>query len=1051
MRKKLTVTLLAFFTTAFSLVLAQEITVSGKVSDEAGALPGVNIRIKGTNKGAATDFDGNYQITASIGNVLVFSSLGYVTQEITVTGTTHNVTMVEDAGQLDEVVITAFGIKKETKELGYSVTQVKTEDLNLAGQSNGITALQGKVAGLQIRQNSGGAGAGSDISIRGISSLAPGRDNQPLIIVDGIAINNDTFAGSVLPSAGSNSPGSNEQFGFTSRAGDINPDDVESYNILKGAAATALYGVRAANGAIIITTKKGIQGKPKVNFSVNTTFRNVTKTPEQQLKYREGFGGEPRQLYTPETETGFTRVNNGTVFYNWGPKYAADSYTNDDNTIVDLSGDRIYDPMDLFKTGINTQINFNIAGASDKIDYFFSAGNSTDESTVPNSNFDKTTFRFTGGYQVAENFKINTSISYAKSGGKRANGGDKSIISALAYFSNTFPVNDYQNADGSERDYSHGIIDNPRYYAERSSYEDDVNRWIGNITLNYNPLDWMNIVYTAQVDNYADHRDRFVPGDLDSGSQVGGFVVNENVRFVGLESNLLVTMTKDWNDKFTSSLMVGNQVSDRKRNYDRIYGEQLNIPYFNHISNTGIRDNSSSISHLRNTGLYGEIKLGYDNKLFLSMTGRNDWLSTLPTNNRSFFYPSISASYIFSEDFIGDNSILSFGKIRASYAEVGNGPGFAQTDSYILPANGFPFGGVGGYATSISGGNINLVPERSKSIEIGADLRFLKNRLRFDYAYYTTKVTDQIFSTSVPPSTGLSRFVTNAGSYETSGHELMISGDIIKTEDLNWQMIFNFSTNKGKVLDLPDDIDNITYASDGGPEIYSRVKEGDKMGTIYGYKWRRENNGERYIDANGYPTIDRSEGYVIVGNAFPDFVSSIGNHLRWKNIGFNFLLEWSKGGDKYSWARRQMLRNGTSKATELRIRTADYVFSGVMEDPANPGTYIPNTTPAAFGLDEDYYRSWSRYTGAAEAILQDASWIKLRSIGLSYDFSSHLTKWNINSFVLNASANNIILWTPYDGYDPEGSTYSAGSGVYGFSGKGIPLTENYSIGLQIGF
>lgn len=1065
MRQKYLFSLLVLLISATQFIFAQELSVSGKVVDAAGAaLPGVNVLVKGTNNGTSTDFDGNYTIGVAKGEVLVFTFVGFAKQEVAVTGPSLNVMMSEDSGQLEEVVITAFGIEKQTKELGYSVSQVKTEDLDLSGQTNALNALQGRVAGLTITQTSGGAGAGADILIRGISSVAPGRDNQPLIIVDGLPVNNDTFTGNVLPSAGSNADNSSQQYGFTSRAGDLNPDDIESYNVLKGAAATALYGVRAANGAIIITTKKGKEGRAKFGFTASTTFKNVNTTPEYQKTYREGFGvtkpggqpfetiAQPRQLYTPETATGFTRVNSGTIFYNWGPLLSDDTYTNTNGTIVDLSGDKFYDPMDLYKTGINTLINFNVAGATEKMEYFFSVGRQNEESTIPNSDFDKTTVRFNAGYLISDKLKIGSSISYANSGGRRANGGDKSVSSSLAYFSWSYPVNDYKNANGSERDYSLGIIDNPRYYAETSSFEDDVNRWIGNVTLSWVPAAWMNVNYSAQIDNYSDQRDRFVSADLDSGSQVGGFVINENINYLGLDSNLLVTFTHSFSDKFSTSLLLGNQISDRDRDYDRMYGEKLNIPYYNHISNTTVRDNSNAVNHERNVGLFGELKLEYDDKLFLSVTGRNDWLSTLPEDNNSFFYPSVSASYIFTEDLFADSDFFSFGKLRASYAEVGNGPGFAETGQYIYPANNFPFGGVGGYATSTLAGNSNLKPERSKSWEVGADFRFFKNRLRFDYAYYTTAVSDQIFRTTVPRSTGIATYVTNAGDYETWGHELMIAGDLIKNDNWTWELIYNFSTNEGEVTDLPDDIDNITYASDLGPEIFSRVKEGDKMGTMYGYKYRRENDGQLFIGADGYPTIDTRDGYVVIGNAFPDFITSLGSNLRWKNFSFNFLVEWKEGGDKYDWTRRQMLRQGTSIDTEFRVRTADYVFEGVMADPGNSDNFIPNTNPANRGVDEDYYRSWSRYTGAAEVILQDASWVKIRNIGVSYDFAGHfLKKWNITNFILTASANNLLLWTPYDGYDPEGSTYSAGSGIYGFSGQGIPLTENYSFGIQIGF
>lgn len=1049
MRKKHMFSFLVLFIAAAQMLFAQTGTITGTVSDANGiVLPGVNIQVKGTTEGTASDFDGNYSIQAAQGDVLIFSFIGYANQEITVAGATMNVTLQEDADELDEVVVTAFGIQKSTKELGYSVTQVKTADLDLAGQTSAISALQGRVAGLAIRQTSGSAGGGVDILIRGMSSLTPGSNNQPLIVVDGLAINNDTFAGNVLPTSGSNSSGSNEQFSYSSRSGDINPEDIESYNILKGAAATALYGIQGANGVIVITTKKGTQGKAKVNFSASTTFRKVTKTPEMQKLYREGYTGIPEILYTPETESGFTRVSSSTPFHTWGPLYSDDEYITSDGTVVDLSNDRFYDPNDLFKTGVNSQINFNISGASENLDYFFSMGKSSDESIVPDSDYDKNTFRFKGGYQIADDLKINSSVQFTNSGGKRANGGDKSIISSLAYYSHTFPINDFVNADGSQRNYT-PWLDNPRYFAKVSSLEDDVNRWIGNVTLNWTPEEWVNVTYSAQVDNYSDHRNRFVPPELDTGTQVHGFIINENINYTGLESNLIASFTKDWSDKLHSSLTLGNQIQDYKRNYDRMYGEGLNIPHFNHISNTAVRDNSNSISHLRNIGLFGEFKLDYDNKLFLTVTGRNDWVSTLPAENNSFFYPSVSLAYDIHSLF-GENNFFTFGKIRASYAEVGKGTGFGQVGTYYVPDGDFPWGSIGGYRADTSVGDPNLKPQRLQGWEVGADLRFFNNRLRFDYAYYTNVIKNQIFGVTQPYSTGRTSLTRNAGDYENWGHELMISGDVIRTDDLSWELIYNFSKNGGKAKDLPDDIEYVQFAGDGAPEIFLRVKEGDEMGTLYGYTWKYE-NGERYIDGNGYPTLDREDGYQIIGNALPDFVMSFGNNLKWKNLSLNFLVEWKEGGDKYSWARRQMIRNGTSKLTELR-NIDDYVLEGVMADPANPDQFITNTTPTRYGLDESYYRSWSRYTGAAEINLQDASWVKLRNIGISYDLGTFFSdKTRINEFVLSASAHNILLWTPYDGYDPEGSAYSAGSNIYGFSGKGIPLTENYSFGVKIGF
>ncbi|HEX9827234.1 MAG TPA: SusC/RagA family TonB-linked outer membrane protein [Flavobacteriaceae bacterium] len=1044
MKKKLFSLFLFFFTATFSLLFSQNITVSGTVTDASNVpLPGVNIQVKGTNKGTTTDFDGNYSISTNQGDVLIFSFLGFKSKEVTVSESSLNVSLEESADTLNEVVVTAFGIERGTKELGYSVTQVKADDINLSGQSNAIAGLQGRVAGLQISQTSGSTGGGIDILIRGVTSINPGRNNQPLIIVDGLALNNDTFSGSVLPSAGSNSPNSSEQFSFTNRAADINPEDIESFNVLKGAAATALYGVRASNGAIIITTKKGKSGKAKINLTASTSFRNINKTPDLQKTYREGFSGLPRSLYTPDTESGFTRLG-GTVFYSWGPKYSDDSATLGDETVVDLTGDKFYSPYDLFRTGVNSEVNFNVSGANDKFNYFFSVGNDSEKGVLPNTDYNKTSLRFKSGYKATDNFSINTSIAYTNAGGNRANGGDKSVFSSLSYYSATFPINDYQNADGSQRNYSFGVIDNPRYFLEKSPLKDDVNRWVGNMTLNWTPKDWINVSYAAQVDNYSDKRNRFVPPDLDTGTQVGGFIVDQNINFLAIESNLLVSMTKDWSDDLKTTLTLGNQISDSKRDYSFIRGETLNVPGINDLANTINTFAGNDITQLRNVGVFGELKVDYKNKLFLTVTGRNDWISTLPKENRSFFYPSISLAYDVHDLFDKEGNFFTYGKLRASWAEVGKGPLFGQNGHYFISDPNFPFGGAGGYRASTLLGDSNIKPERNRSTEIGADLRFFKNRVRIDYAYYKTRVKDQIFTVGTAYSTGLSGIVRNAGDFETFGHELLLSVDILKNETFSWETYLNWSTNEGKVLSLPDDIESLIFADSGFAGVTSEIRDGDKMGTLYGYKWRYE-NGQRYIGSNGYPVIDTSEK-VKVGNAFPDFISSIGNTLTYKNLSFNFLLEWKKGGDLYDAGRRNSIRNGNLKSTEFRDETI--VLDGVMDD--GNGGFVPNTTEAL--IDQNYYRNASQYNRASEILVQDASWVKLRNIGLTYNFNGTILKTlQVDNLSISASAQNILIWTPWDGYDPEGNQYSAGSNVYGFTGLSTPISESYSFSVKLGF
>lgn len=1046
---------LVLFTTSFTLLYSQNLTVSGSVKDNSGApLPGVNIQVKDSNNGTTTDFDGNYQITVNQGNVLVFSYLGFHTQEITVSGSTLNVTLEEDANQLDEVVVTAFGIKKKEKALGYSVQKVDTKDLNLSGQTNALESLQGQIAGVQINRTSGSAGGGVDILIRGISSVNPGRSNQPLIIVDGVALNNDTFSGDVLPSSGSNATGSSEQFAFSNRAGDINPDDIESYSVLKGAAATALYGIRASNGAIIITTKKGKQGKAKVSLTTSTTFRSVTKTPELQTTYREGHRTttRPGAVANPNEEDGYDDY--GFAFYSWGVPFTDNSYTQEDGTVVDLTKDRFYSPYNLFSTGVNTQVNMNISGATEKLNYFFSTGKSSDEGILPNTNYDKINFRFNGGLQITDNLDISSSVSYSKSGGARGNGGDKSIYSSLSYWSSTYDITDYQNADGTQRNYSKGIIDNPYYFAKTSNLKDNVNRWVANVKANWAPKEWMNISYSAQVDNYSDIRNRFVPSDLDVGTQVGGFIVNENINFIGLESNLLVTFTKDFSEDFTTSLLVGHQISDIKTDYSNIRGETLNVPGINDLSNTLNIFARKSISQLRSVGVFADLRLDYKDRLFLSFTGRNDWLSVMPTNNRSFFYPSASMSFLFNDLVDSEGNFLSFGKFRTSWAQVGKGPNFGQIGQFFINEPNFPFNGSGGYRASTREGDPLLVPEKSNSFEIGTDLRFVNNRVRLDYSYYKTKVTDQIFPVGTAESSGISSYVRNAGDYETWGHELLISADIVKKEDFKWTTTINWSTNGGKVTSIPDDLDEIVFFSD---RITAKAKVGDALGTLYGWVFQTAPDGQRYVGPDGKWIVTGSENndfyytngneMVKVGNAFPDYIASVNNALSYKNFGFNFLIEYKKGGDLYDRGYRNSLRNGNLIETEFRDQ--ERILEGVMDD--GSGGFVTNTIPLLITADS-FYRDYNNYNTASEVLLQDGSWLKLRSIGFTYNFNDKLLdKIGMSNASLSASAHNIILWTPFKGFDPEGNQFSAGSNIYGYTGLTTPLTESYSLGLKLEF
>lgn len=1047
---------LMLFISASQLIFAQAQTVTGLVSDATGVgLPGVNIHIKGTTKGTTSDLNGKFTIKASQGDVLVFSFIGYDTQEVKVSGAQMNVTLKSSVSKLNEVVVTAFGIKKEKRALSYSVSQVKPAEVELVGKTDALEALQGRVAGVQISKTSGSAAGGVDILIRGLSSVDPSRNNQPLIIVDGLALDNTTFTGNVLPSSGSNASGSSEQFSFTNRAGDINPDDIASFSVLKGAAATALYGVRAANGAIIITTKKGKLGAPKVNLTVSTSLRKVVKTPELQTTFREGNRTTkiPGAVIDPSQPDGYLHPGSF-AFYSWGVPFTDDSFTMPDGTVIDLSHDAFHSPYELFRTGINKQMNFNISGANEKFDYFFSASRNKDEDVLPNTYYDKKTFRIKAGYKIMKNLSITSSVAYTKTDGSRANGGDKSVFSSLSYWSATYPINDYEYPDGTEKNYSNGIIDNPRYILEKSNLLNDLNRWVGNTTINYKPLEWLSLTYSAQIDNYSERRNRFVPPDLDVGSQVHGFIVNEAINFKAFESNFLINMNHNWTKDINTDFTVGNQVSDTRRDYQYIRGEGLNVPGINDLSNTLNTFAGTSLIRLRNVGVFGDFKLSYQNKLYLNITGRNDWLSTMPASNRSFFYPSVGLSYIFTKDFFTESDIFTFGKIRISWAQVGKGPGFGRIGHYFIPEPNFPFNGVGGFRSSTALGDMGIQPERDNSFEVGTNLHLFKNRVRVDYTYYTTNITNQIFRVGASYSSGLSGVTRNAGTYRTWGHELMISGDIIKNKNVHWEAILNWSKNGGKVTALPEDLQEIVFFGD---RITAKAKVGDALGTLYGWVFQTVPGGERYVGADGKWVITGSDnkGYyytgtnemVKVGNAFPDFITSLANIVSWKNLTFDFLVEWKNGGDLYDRGFRNALRNGNLKETEFRDQ--ERVLEGMMDD--GNGGYVPNTTPLMITANS-YYRDWNNYNNAAEVLLQDGSWVKLRNIGITYTFKGRfIKKAHLDKLSVFASAHNIILWTPFKGFDPEGNQFSAGSNIYGYTGLTVPLSQSYSFGVKFGF
>ena len=1034
MKKLFTFLISGLFCCLALTTLGQQRTLRGNVTAETGTpLPGASVSIKGTSVGTITDKNGDYSLEISQdAEIIVFSFIGYISAEVAIgSRDVVDYQLEPDITQLQEVVVTAFGVEQEKKALGYAVQQLEAEEIVDSNQPNIIDALQGKIAGVQINSSGGAPGAGSSIIIRGLTSLSPGANNQPLFVVDGIPISNETVAGNVIPSAGSNAaagsdlPGlaSAEQFSNTNRAADINPDDIESVSILKGAAATALYGLRAANGAVIITTKKGVAGKARINFSTSVSWDNVVTTPDIQTGYREGRQGRIR--------TNSEGTRSSVRFQTLGPAVS--------------QFDGVFDNFEnFFETGYKYATSVNLSGGNDKATYYTSASRLTQTGVVPNSDWDRTSFKIAGSSAITKKFEINGAMTYTNSGGNRSQGGDKSIMSTLNYHTPTFDVNDYLNPDGTQNSYAGTIIDNPRYLAEFSTYEDDVDRIVGYAGFKFEPVEWINLSYQVGIDNYSDVRTRIAPPNIDITFQNGGFVVEENANYREINSNLLLSFSRSFSQDLSASLTLGNQITDIRSSLISTRGEGFALPDFFDLSNTTNLFTIKDDREQKLVGVFGQLKLDYQNTLFLSITGRNDWTSTLPKDNRSFFYPSVSLGYVFSEH-IQLPEVITYGKIRASWAEVGKDARAYEVGTYFENAPTSPFLGQNGFRLDDVAGSVNLKPERTTAIEFGADLRFFDNRLGLDFTYFRQTSKDQIIPVPVSNTTSLSRFITNAGEIENKGIEILLRANPLNKGGFNWDVSLNFSKIKNEVLSITPLVDEIIFYEDGPSEIVNKLIKGGSAGDLYGHPYIRDNQGRLIIDSNGLP-MSALDTLLLVGNAFPDWTGGMTNTFTWKGFSLSVLLELREGGDLLDTGLRNRLRNGVDARTGVRYE--QIVFKGVTESgevnttPVRPTGYANNVSPSL-------YRNESAFVGSSDILLQDASWFRIRNVSLSYSLPSQLlAKSPFSSARITFAGNNVFLSTPFQGFDPETSQFGPGTNSFGFGGQSIPNTRSYTVKLN---
>ncbi|WP_164111005.1 MULTISPECIES: SusC/RagA family TonB-linked outer membrane protein [Sphingobacterium] len=1034
-----------------SCLMAQQKAVTGKVTSSDGSgLGSVTVIVKGTMRSVQTNADGSFSIQAAPGETLIFRAVGSgETSQVVGSGNVYNIKLSGSEEVIDEVVVTALGIKKEKKALGYAVQDIKADELMKNKSANVINSLAGKIAGVNVTQTSGSAGAGAQIILRGGTSLE--RDNQPLFVVDGVIYDNSTVIGGNSAFDGAQATSTSN----SNRIMDVNPEDIENVSVLKGPAAAALYGSRAAAGAILITTKKGREGRAELSFSSRASNNWVNRLPEQQDKYKRGYYNAAGALDTYTTQS-------------WGEKFGGN--------------DVMYNNIeDFFQNSTIYDNNVSLSGGNANSTFYLSASRFDQKGIIPQTAYDKSTFRFNGdqkygrltlganvAYSLANTDKTLTSAGLYNSGGSGA-------MSSVYRWSRNDDMTKYLNDDGSKYRIFQGLqdlqddIENPYWTINRNKLGDATERITGSLNANVRVFDWWNLTYRVGMDSYLT-KNSTVIGREGAVKELwqNGMMSESDYKFNYWSSNLMSNFEKKVGD-FDLGALVGFFSEQTKTTNNRRMGYDFLVEDFYSFENIIDANEILSVTNYKKRlyGLYGELRAGYKNMLFLTATGRNDWTSTLPVANRSYFYPSVGGSFVFTE-LLKDVSWLNFGKLRASWARVGKDAEPYVTNTYLWSPKEM-LGGLIGVGNNWQRGNPYLKPENTTSFEVGAELRFFNGRLGLDYAYYTNNSYNQILSPRLGQSTGYIFVSVNAGDIYNKGMELSLTGKPIVKEGFTWESMINMSKNKGTVDNLLKGVD-ILYVTDVqvGNAKAASFNGGDFM-AISGSKWSRTPEGKVILDANtGMPTSDNLATYNI-GNREPKLTGGFNNSLQYKNINFSFLFDFRIGGDIYNGTDYFMTVNGMSKRSMEResITLDGVVNTGTATAPVYQDksvTFEADQTYDVKGVQtsgrkiiQDYWSDF--YTRESANFMTNTNWLRLRSVSLSYNFANELLRSvGLSKVVKGATATltgtNLWLLTNYKGMDPE--TSAAGSGVVGSSSvgidyNGVPSTAGVAFGVNLKF
>ncbi|WP_398453578.1 SusC/RagA family TonB-linked outer membrane protein [Sphingobacterium thalpophilum] len=1049
-----------------SVAFAQEKKISGRVTSADGkGLPGVTVVVQGTNQATQTDADGNYSLNVPAGKVVVFRSVGFDDKTIIVNNnsTVFNVSLENHDNALEEVVVTGMGQSRQKRALSYATQEVKGDKLTEAANSNLATAIQGKVSGVQVTPSSGMPGASANITIRGARSFT--GNNSPLYVVDGLPISSTSDV-----STGNSVSGAD----YSSRGLDIDPNDIESINILKGQAASALYGMRASNGVIIITTKsgKGKVGKPQISYNSNVSFDKVSVLPDFQTKYAQGTNG----TYSPMSSMSWGPLiddlaNDATFGGNKDNEYTKKYGIHKGMYYVPQRANAGLDPWatpqvynnakDFFNVGNTFNNSFNIVQGFEKGNYALSLGSTNANGIVPSTGMDRYTAKFSGEAKLSEKWTTGFTGNYVNSRITKQTGANNGIVATVYgapasydlkgipsyYAGNPTQQNTYRATSG---------FDGAYWAVENNKFSEDTQRFFGNgfgqYATNLGENQKLTLKYQLGVDSYtSNYTDLWGYGHANKNGEV------EHYHFSVTEWNSLGTAAYNWkiNDDLVFDAMIGNEIVNRVRRRDYAYGTNFNFAGWDNINNATTFTAEQTLRHTRTFGTFGSLALAYKNMLFLNATGRNDIVSSMPRNNRSFFYPSVSAGFVFTELDGVKSSVLTMGKLRASYAQVGQAGDYYES-YYSTPTYGggfssgtpvlYPINGITSFTPYSIVYDPKLKPQNTQAIELGTDLTFWNGLVNLNYTFSRQNVKDQIFQVPLAASTGYSSLVTNGGKIHTNAHEVTLAFAPYRSGDFKWDFAFNFTKIDNYVDELAEGVNNIFMGGFVDPQVRAAI--GYKFPVIYGVSYLRNDAGQIVVDEKGLPQAGAPQ---VIGKVSPDFNLGFNTNFEYKKVRLSAVLDWKQGGQMYHGTSNTLdLYGVTQRSADLRSGDAFLFELPAVKADGSVNDILINPTPVYDENGKQIGADASAYLNAlgsiSEAGVRGTSFVKLREIAVGYPvYQNSKIKVDVNAF-----ARNIILWSELKGYDPEvsqGNTNMSGA----FERFSLPGTSSYGLGVNVKF